>query len=107
MNKTKKRRAPSHPPLSFQTDMTGELCSALEGAAAMCELLIAHARGETDLTEDQLEGVVRGVSRQARDTLRRARGRGPGRQALVPVARADWVRRARQWASLVPLKLDS
>lgn len=87
-------------------DQVSVLCDALEGAAAMCDLLIAHARGQTDLSEEQLEAVVRGVSRQATDALRRARGRGPGRQALVPVGRAEWIRRARVWGALVPVNLD-
>ena len=48
---------------------------ALEQAVAMYHLLHAHARGETDLTEDQLANVVTSVSDQASDVLRRVRGR--------------------------------
>lgn len=48
---------------------------ALERSVAVYELLKAHARGETDLTEDQLVNVVTVISLEARDTLAVARGR--------------------------------
>ena len=50
---------------------------SLEKAAAMYDLLHAHARGETDLTEDQLANVVTEICREARETLGEARGETP------------------------------
>lgn len=50
--------------------------NALEQAVAVYHLLHAHARGETDLTEDQLANVVTTVSMTASDVLRQVRGGG-------------------------------
>ena len=47
---------------------------ALEKVEAMTLLLHSHARGEDDLTEDQLANVVTGVTAEATEALRRARG---------------------------------
>lgn len=82
------------------------MINALEGAAAMCDLLHAHAQGQTDLTEEQLASVVTGVSRQARDALRGARGGGAGAIALMAPGQARWVSRARRWGALHPVRLD-
>lgn len=51
-----------------------QVCLILHKSAAMCDLLHAHARGETDLTEDQLASVVTDVSDEARAVLSRLVG---------------------------------
>lgn len=62
---------------------------SLEKSVAVYELLHAHARGETDLTEDQLGNVVTGVAMEARGVVRDAIGSAGER---VPVARlVGWV----------------
>lgn len=57
------------------------MATALQQAVAMYFLLIQHAKGETDLTEDQLEAVVEGVCDDARLALTEAR-----RAGLLPPA---------------------
>ena len=85
-----------------------DMCKALEGASAMCDLLHAHARGQTDLTEDQLAAVVTGVSREAGDALSRARGAAPeGQTVWMPPHRSRWVKRARRWAARQGVRLDA
>lgn len=44
----------------------------LEKAVAMYELLHSHARGQTDLTEDQLANVVTEICAMSRATADRA-----------------------------------
>lgn len=57
-----------------------QMFMAVEKFVAVYELLIAHANGQTDLTEDQLANVVNGVADEARGVLARAsRGRGADR----------------------------
>ena len=57
-----------------------QMYMAIEKFIAVYELLHSHARGQTDLTEDQLANVIDGVAREARDVLARAsKRRGPGR----------------------------
>lgn len=49
----------------------------IEKVVAVYELLHAHARNQTDLTEDQLANVVTGVKDEAIRILARARDGGP------------------------------
>lgn len=56
-----------------------DMATALQKAVAMYCLLHDHAKGQTDLTEDQLGNVVTGVSEDASRVLERARDAG-----LVP-----------------------
>lgn len=49
------------------------MATALQQAVAMYLLLVDHAKGETDLTEDQLEAVVEGVCADAARALSEAR----------------------------------
>jgi len=61
---------------------------SLEKSVAVYELLHAHARGETCLTEDQLGNVVTGVAMEARDVIDEAEGAA----GAVPVRRlVGWV----------------
>lgn len=62
------------------------MCLSLEKSVAVYELLHSHAKGQTDLTEDQLANVVTGVAMEARETLGRARGPHDG-----PYGPAGWV----------------
>lgn len=52
------------------------MATALQQAVAMYCLLVDHAKGLTDLTEDQLESVVLGVCDDARLALEGARRAG-------------------------------
>lgn len=54
--------------------VTKIMYDALEKAEAMSMLLHAHARGEDDLTEDQLANVVTEVTDGTARALRVARG---------------------------------
>ncbi len=66
------------------------MATALQKAVAMYFLLIDHAKGETDLTEDQLEAVVEGVCAEASAALAEARRAG----LLPPCPSAGPSRRA-------------
>lgn len=72
--------------LVVSREITHMLYTALEKAEAMTMLLHAHARGEDDLTEDQLANVVTGVTEEATRTLRAAR-RPPSGPRLPPPRR--------------------
>lgn len=74
----------------------------LERTVAFYELLHAHARGETCLTEDQLANAVTGLRDEALDVLREARGE-PVR-ALARVTPDVWSRRARRWSKRIRVK---
>lgn len=52
------------------------MATALQKAVAMYFLLHDHAKGETDLTEDQLAAVVEGVCDEAATALAGARRAG-------------------------------
>lgn len=75
--------------------MTNEMYKQLERAVAMYELLHAHAKGQTCLTEDQLANAVTGISLSAKDTLRRARG---GRPLVLDHKPIKLSARASRWA---------
>lgn len=62
-----------------------QMATALQKAVAMYLLLHDHARGVTDLTDDQLAAVVTGVCDEARVALVEARR--AGLVAPAPVAR--------------------
>lgn len=49
----------------------GEAILQLRKCVAMYELLHAHARDETDFTEDQLANVVTGIAEEAAEMVRR------------------------------------
>jgi hypothetical protein len=49
----------------------GEMVLAVQKSLAMYELLMSHAAGVTDFTEDQLGAVVSGLAREAREVLDR------------------------------------
>lgn len=69
---------------------TMDMFIALRQAVAMYDLLHAHARGETDLTEDQLANVVTEISVEAQRTLIRVRGGDPT-AVLLPVHPCLWL----------------
>lgn len=74
-----------------------DMLISLEKSVAVYELLHAHARGETDLTEVQLGNVVTGVAIEARGVVRDAIGSARGR----PVAGlVGWVDEAQMQAML-------
>lgn len=75
---------------SARRKSTISMATALQKAVAMYFLLHNHARGETDLTEDQLSAVVTGVCDEARVALDEARRCG----LLAPVPRAGGAARA-------------
>ena len=62
---------------------TIQMATALQKAVAMYFLLHDHARGATDLTEDQLAAVVEGVCDEATHALSEARRCG----LLAPLPR--------------------
>lgn len=66
------------------------MATALQKAVAMYFLLHDHARGATDLTEDQLASVVEGVCDEAREALTEARRCG----LLAPVPEVGLAARA-------------
>lgn len=70
---------------SIRRKSTIAMATALQKAVAMYFLLLDHAKGETDLTEDQLEAVVEGVCEEAGAALTEARR--AGLLAPLPVAR--------------------
>lgn len=72
-----------------------DMVNTLDRAIAVYGLLHAHARGETDLTEDQLANVVTGVAMEASAVLRRVRGRAPVRS---PDDAGRWARLAHRRA---------
>ena len=61
--------------LTISHTITSAMYLALERSVAVYDLLVAHANGQTDLTEDQLANVVTRVSAEAKETLALARGR--------------------------------
>lgn len=67
-------------------DLFTDTYLVLEKNVAICELLHAHARGETDLSEDQLANVVTGVSIETKAVARRMAVRRDDVRA-----RAGWV----------------
>lgn len=79
---------------------TLDMYGALVKSVAMYDLLHAHARGETDLSEDQLANVVTGIAREARRVLSRVRG---GRPTTRPPR--GWARRAIHWPQTVRLTM--
>ena len=72
------------------------MINTLDRAIAVYGLLHAHARGETDLTEDQLANVVTGVAMEASDVLQRVRGRSTVRR---PDDAGRWAREAHRRAT--------
>lgn len=58
--------------MDLPTELFDEMFVSLEKSVAMYELLISHAKGQTDLTEDQLANVVTGISLETRAVIRRA-----------------------------------
>lgn len=73
-----------------------DMMTTLNRAVAVYGLLHAHARGETDLTEDQLSGVVTGVALEATTVLRRVRG---GEAPRLPDDGGRWIRAAHHRAT--------
>ena len=55
---------------------TERMATALQQAVAMYFLMIDHAKGKTDLTEDQMFNVVEGVCVEAGAALEEARDAG-------------------------------
>lgn len=73
-----------------------DMLVSLEKSVAVYELLHAHARGQTDLTEAQLGNVVTGVAMEAQGVVRDAIG--SARESL-PLARlVGWVDEAQMRA---------
>lgn len=62
--------------MRLKTSLFHDMCLQIEKNIAVYELLHAHARGQTDLTEEQLANVVTGVRAEATDVLVRLRGHG-------------------------------